>query len=488
MALSDHIIHLKDGKMAGATTAQSVKTMVSSALAQPGGLLLHFHGGLVNDAAGRDIAKRLLPVYQAAGVYPIFFVWEAGLFEILKNNLSEIARERLFKLLFKLLLRIVKRKLGQSVADRNAQALPQVDDSDLRLAVSQLEQDPLGLDQLQPDYRDTLELTRFEQLSLEQELTQDLQLVNSLNEISNGLLTPQELAAAKGERSARSRASSETLMDPDQLDTYIERPDPAARGFLSTAKFIKSIVVLAAQIIKRYRSDRDHGFHATLVEELLRKYYVGNAGQLIWDLMKKDTADSFQPDTQVYGGSCLIAELARQMNAGQPSKIRLVGHSTGAVYISEFLESADAMLPAGQTFDVMFLAPAITAKKFSVTLAQHRHRIANLRMFTMRDDLERKDTLVPIIYPHSLLYFISGVLEDNSDTLILGMQRYYDPNVYDDADFLFMTSVREYMLTRVAWSIADDGNGRTTASRKHGDFDNDAATLASIGHIIQRGF
>jgi hypothetical protein len=42
------------------------------------GLVIHFHGGLVNETAGRKIAQRLLPIYATAGAYPLFFVWESA--------------------------------------------------------------------------------------------------------------------------------------------------------------------------------------------------------------------------------------------------------------------------------------------------------------------------------------------------------------------------------------------------------------------------
>ena len=36
-------------------------------------------------------------------------------------------------------------------------------------------------------------------------------------------------------------------------------------------------------------------------------------------------------------------------------------------------------------------------------------------MFTMTDENEKKDRLVPVIYPHSLLYLVSGVVEPEVD-------------------------------------------------------------------------
>ena len=51
-----------------------------------------------NAAAAFETAeRRLYPRYDAAGAYPIFFVWESGILEAPFNNLQEIAGEGLFQ-------------------------------------------------------------------------------------------------------------------------------------------------------------------------------------------------------------------------------------------------------------------------------------------------------------------------------------------------------------------------------------------------------
>ena len=41
---------------------------------------------------------------------------------------------------------------------------------------------------------------------------------------------------------------------------------------------------------------------------------------------------------------------------------------------------------------------------------------------------------------------------------------------------------------RRVWSKVDGGPGRASASEHHGDFDDDQQTLASLTHILERGF
>ena len=80
-----------------------------------------------------------------------------------------------------------------------------------------------------------------------------------------------------------------------------------------------------------------------------------------------------------------------------------------------------------------FLAPAVRIDEFADALQRGAPFVSAFRMFTMKDELERKDAVLgpgtAAIYPCSLLYVISGVLEDERaeafpDAPIVGMQRF----------------------------------------------------------------
>jgi hypothetical protein len=111
-------------------------------------------------------------------------------------------------------------------------------------------------------------------------------------------------------------------------------------------------------------------------------------------------------------------------------------------------------------------------------------------MFGLSDEVECNDHLVPIIYPHSLLYLVSGVCEDDSDAPLLGMNRYYsrtkpyelgsDANI--DAVVAFDTNKGAVPI----WSPAPPPpmDGHQTAAHCHGCFNADPATLESLGYIV----
>lgn len=115
-------------------------------------------------------------------------------------------------------------------------------------------------------------------------------------------------------------------------------------------------------------------------------------------------------------------------------------------------------------------------------------------MFTMEDQYEKKDRLVPYVYTRSLLYLVSGALEDEGksfDAYILGMQRYLDESAPFGNDPV-LSAIRDFFKAtenRVIYSkTADDAlAGLISTSLKHGDFDNRGEkTMESIIHILNQ--
>jgi hypothetical protein len=108
--LADYVVITEAHGALRGMTPDGVRRIVDAAAASER-VVLHFHGGLVSEKRGRAIAAGLLPVYRAAGAYPVFFVWRSGLLEILRGHLTEIADEDAFKALTKLVVKFVVAKL-----------------------------------------------------------------------------------------------------------------------------------------------------------------------------------------------------------------------------------------------------------------------------------------------------------------------------------------------------------------------------------------
>jgi hypothetical protein len=99
--------------------------------------------------------------------------------------------------------------------------------------------------------------------------------------------------------------------------------------------------------------------------------------------------------------------------------------------------------------------------------------------------------MLGVVYPRSLLYFVSGLTEDSTDEPILGMQRFLSGTApFDDPHLL---KVREYVhdtqSARYApsvWGRINSGalEGFRTSSESHGGFDDDVDTRASLAYLI----
>lgn len=493
------IVHTAGGRLTASNTPADVEAMLRTAYAEGHhGIVLHFHGGLVSERAGRDLADRLDPVYRAAGAIPVFSVWESQVWETILNNLPQVARESIFKLLLERVERILRRKVTQGLADRASGVLPPLADDhvaeevEARLSAGSADQ-PMPETPLRGAEAIT-ELSDAEARRLERELEMDAVLRAELNAISNGLVDPALAAEAAVSRRAGSRASTRTLMDPAALLRVVESRGPGDRGLIDALKFAKSVVVIAARVIHRFRTGRDHGVHATVVEEVLREFYVGNIGQWVWDQMKQDTEDAFRPGPE-HGGTAILQGLGKLVAEGKHLKVTLVGHSTGAIYIAYLLQAA-AEMGLDLQFDVIFLAPAVTCELWNENVLQGdaSQRLRDFRTFGMSDALERDDNLIPFlpfVYPSSLLYMVSGLFERKADTPLVGMARYFDASRYPKGKFPHAEAVRNFATAPARgaiWSKATGVERRESEATTHGGFDEDGKTMHSVRRILETGF
>jgi hypothetical protein len=287
-------------------------------------------------------------------------------------------------------------------------------------------------------------------------------------------------------------ADVKVLVDDKALrELFPGRTPDATRGVLTWIRVAKFVAKIVVGVVKRHMQDRDHGTYTTIVEEVLRAAYLDKVGEVIWRSMKKDTADAFADDPSCVGTAVLAGLAALAAEGKTFERITLVGHSTGAIYINHWIERAAQHLP-GSAFDIVLLAPANRFEDFARVLAERPASVRNLRMFAMTDENESNDRLVPIVYPRSLLYFVSGVLEGEPDVPIMGMQRFFAlKDQFTAAAFPAVASVREWFgaaENRSVWSVNENKDGFNSKSLKHGDFDNDALTVGSVGWILQHGY
>lgn len=487
----DHVLHSANGRFGDDTTSsvEDVARILGSAASASRHLVLHFHGGLVSQRAGRGIADRLAPRYADAGAYPLFFVWESGLVESLVNNPRDILADRAFRALVTKVAEWVVKKIGGSVGLKGA-AGTTIDEVRLREEFGQwfdgarARPPVVDLDRAASATGKGASLPGLDDLAAD---------------IEYGLDADPDFQDAFLALQAADPATTATALDDHALQALLPGRTHAAKGALSWWTVARWVATVVIAVIERYRAGRDHGIYCTVVEEVLRSAFLDKVGTVVWNQMKRDTHDGFGDDPRCCG-TAVVRELGALQAAGRGfDRITLIGHSTGAIYICELLDAAARLAPELR-FDVVLLAPAVSHARFADALDAHaggdHPRVRRLRMFAMSEPVESADAMVPVLYTRSLLYFVSGLLEGDVrdgrwvgevDRPLVGMQRYQDlAETYSGAGFEAVDRVRGELAAsgRVVWSCADDGDGRRCASRKHGDFDNDETTLASLEWML----
>jgi hypothetical protein len=336
-------------------------------------------------------------------------------------------------------------------------------------------------------------------------LDNDKDFKKALGEAFNASVPPEQIAT-KGVGTGTGR-SGNLLLSPDALDEMFPPDDGAAvdgrkvksRGVFSWIKVAKFVAKIVIAVIKRFKADRDHGLYCTVVEEVLRAAYGNLIGATIWNQMKKDTLDSFADGADTCG-LAVVKKLKALEEAGKGfKKLTLVGHSTGAIYICNFLDMAKKV-GLNTPVQTIFLAPAVTCWRFAQAIDAHgSDLLKDFRMFAMKDERETEDEMLKPLYTRSLLYFVSGLLEGEAvnngwesilDMPLVGMARYYNmPAVFGDDEAV--TKVQQFLQdgrNRVVWSQSlGAGDGLNSDAGRHGDFDNDEETRKSMFAIIKNG-
>jgi len=276
--------------------------------------------------------------------------------------------------------------------------------------------------------------------------------------------------------------------------------------------------VLGARIDERESTGTCH-LGTDGVEERLRFLNVAS-GPDAWAFMKGEIDRSFDAGNPFDVFLTWLSDFTKR-NRAFP-KTTLIGHSAGAIYACRLIQEFDRTIRsyldappalASARFDVMLMAAAVRFDLFNETL--ELGRISNFRLFTMADFFEVKDEVardvvvsklsndfqlasqITAAYPHSLLYLISGVLEDAPDTPLVGMDRFWhDPrfsinplivatknqlnSMYDGGESRYL------VLSKTA---PNSEEGYRTAATTHGDFDwSDPETVDSVTHVLKHGF
>jgi hypothetical protein len=491
---TDYRLILKDGRFD--TQADASPERLQAMFKQirneaPGHLVLHFHGGLISRAAGEAAADRLGPDYRGAGALPLFIIWESGPTEIIDQRLSAIADEGIFQTIMSRVTRFVGGKLDKELGPEGGKEADQLPLPFQVVANAELAKGKAGgkmfadrpVEALPPE---SDHLQPMEQQQIKDELAADPNFEQHLRALDG------DAALKSGSKDVGAASMATTLMDPAVLAELhpATSQQGASKSLFSTAVAIKRVLDVVGRVIWRFAHQRHHGVYLTIVEEVLRAFYIGPVGKFFWDGMKSAIENAFTKPNA--GGTALVEALNQIAEDKLLHKITLVGHSAGAIYAARLLKELDAKLPSVCKVNLVLIAPACTFNMLADVLRTSGGRVAGLRIFGMGDPIELRDEIVPLVYPASLLYFVSGVLEQESDEPLVGMQRFYNMPSYNNEDFADIkdTKAFDYLKRQhaFAWSDISGLEGASSDMKSHGGWVDAEQTRQSVMSIIQNGY
>jgi len=478
MLAMSHYLDLANGRF-NKTSAEDLTNLFKSVeqAVTSDHIVVYFHGGLVSRSAGEAAAEGLMRFCVGGGAYPVFFLWRSDLWTTLTRNLDEIAQEPVFKRLVKRLVQLALGKIANHVGARAAGPVVLESEDDLPDDLTALAEFAAEREPDAPVRSMTLTEMQVEQAETELETDDVIQAESRA--IAAGAAPPAPATAVRDRAAGPGVSPKPTLMSKAIVEEVAEEQwAPGARlGILTLLTLVKHGVAALSRVIGRFSEGHDHGLYTTVVEEVLRELYIDNIGGTMWKMMKQDTADAFGDDPKIYAGTAFLEQLKAWWHPRR--RITLIGHSTGAIYIGNFLEHADKLLEPDAKFNVLLLAPACSFEFMAGKLPFFTKRVDRFRLFGLKDAQERGYWEVPVLYPASLLYMVSGLFEDEGgDTPIVGMQRYFsgaEPYLTSDIE-----SVTNYIQDRCIWSIAPGGPGLATSAVRHSAFDDDPDTRKSL--------
>jgi len=472
---------------------------LAAELAKPGAkVLLHLHGGLVDQASGEAVAKRLSGTgpdswQRGSDWTQVYVVWRTGALETIKTNWQDLVHDdRLYQTVVKKLIDFVARRLGvPGVSARGPGSFAMKEEDILRALRG--EAGPRPFDAI--DREVSIERPAGQRATLMgyqsegelagdflEELERDLVFQQAATDIDEAINVP---SGARGPELGANQAAGERMRE--RLDANIKRElEPpvinasGARGIVTSTVFLLEHAGQAAfRCFKRFRSGRDHGLHATIVEEVCRELYGDLVGAKVWGMMVQDAADHF-------GSAGLGSTLVDILSKNPPENLVVTAHSAGSIWATHLLRAmkAKGMAPGVKLF---LLAPAVRTDMFAAMLDDAGDMITRCRMITMTDKLERRDAVLShdrsYIYPSSLLYLVSGMFEERKaepypDAPLLGMQRFTTLAGLVGAEADAAKSITSFFEKADHGIISSPTRGISMAD-SHGAFDDEPLTLAT---------
>ena len=454
-------------------------------------LVLYMHGGLVDLATGMQTATRVTThVTSKTKAHVVCFVWETGFMETIRQNFDTVRGSSFFQKILKKVIKVAGKQLGLDLLAEGIQSkgVAQLSDAEIEI---ELQREAPFEHYTSNEGKKSASVTTME-------------MAGQSDEMIDVVLAPEVEADMEEEIAADTElldiAQSPKTPEEQKLMREVKVEEVAGqKGIFSAAALVKAAVAITVRVIRRHIQKRDHGFYPSIIEEILREFYVADFGSWLWGQMKQKAEDMWAKDDfsasklEWHAGTYFLKKLTEHSKKHPDMTIDLVGHSAGSIVICNLFKAVKRDGYDLHFRNVIFMAPACRCDLFAESVATMTDRFDNFRMFTMSDAYECKDRLMPGVYTRSLLYLVSGALEDKGesyDQFIFGLQRHIDGRKpYENVDQL--KSVYKFLETEnaIVYSVTGDGSleGLRSGSIQHGALDDDKEpTLDSIAYIINQ--
>jgi len=474
-------------------------------------VMLFLHGGLVKEADGREQAVEVSNgLALDASWEQVCVVWRTGLLEELADNWRKlIDSDALYKAVLAWLVHHVASKVkvaGDGATLLEAKPLTRGEirarfDRATGHPVADLEALATGPDRVISVQDISPEQIRAE---LQASLDKDAELKAALQDLGAAVMIRVGASPRAGDAAAGAISFSHLNRKiQERLKASGSRAahERTITEFVAIWDIVAAAAEVAWRVFNRYRTHRDHGFYATVVEELAREIFGDYIGGDIWDLMKQNAANHFKPRGF---GTALVEALSQSANS---NRIVVIGHSAGSIWASEFLKALSNS-PRPFPIDLVFIAGAVRVNAFAEALAEGEQHVRRFRAYAMDDPTERKDTLIQKppglewVYPSSLLYLVSGLFEATPDqnhhltpyvdAPLVGLARFFETGgvpswlTEDDEARALRTVLDFYGKHHPAayYGPGDQGPGMNSKAHDHGDYETDGPTLTSINYAF----
>jgi hypothetical protein len=502
---NDKRVTTKDD-MANAVSAMQTALYGSKTIAD--GITLFFHGGLVDESSGYNTALSLVGPYgniassdvpAPGGSYPYFFVYETGIWNALINVAPGVLGSAFFKALldhFGLGFGGLFPEAQQGARTMAAFPRQRVGSAQINATIQQVQRAILSDPAINAECQNIATYEAYQPQAVGMMLDAATTTTESGDPVALHMKPEMRQTIAADVQHGHLGIQK---IGAQAVTTRFDLTLPGGVGLLTT------IAAIGWRIGQRMLNGHDHGLACTITEEIIREMFLDDLGFEVWKDMKTD-ADAACTDGGV--AATMIQNLDETFwQKGQFPRLILVGHSEGAHFVARFLQAVDAIIGskygAALKFDVIFMAAAVRTDVWANALGSSAGKfIRNYIAFGMHDAVESSDQLLAgvgpgFVYPRSLLYYISGVLEhtgetgsgtDFPDCPLVGMERFLDglhpfaPNERTPDVTKVVTSLDGHDVFSLTSSNAIAG--RQSQASHHGGFPTDPETLRSCAYLI----